>query len=288
MRILVTGTSGFSGKIIARNLAEQDHEIVAMTRPGRHDPYKACYLNRLVTYQADLLSGDSIPRGLDAIVHAAALSPAPGVSIADLVSSNVDLTSRLVDEANKNNIRKFIYLSTVSIYGEISEKLVDQNTSIHNPCSYGLTKLLGERVIADSYEHINSIAIRLPGIIGPGSVRNWLTQVRDNARSGKSITIYNPESPFNNAIHIQDLCNFIGVLLSRDWVGFDAVTVGALNSLPINKVVEIIVNCNENKSKTYVEKSKKESYLISNDHAISYGYQPTDISEMIKAFATEI
>src|SRR5207248_1320682 len=95
----------------------------------------------------------------------------------------------------------------------VEDPVVDETTPITDPDIYGLTKLIGEKLVGDPTATFRSIAIRLPGVVGPGSVRNWLTNVVAAAKEGREIDIYNPTASFNNAIHVADLARFVANLL---------------------------------------------------------------------------
>ena len=67
---------------------------------------------------------------------------------------------------------------------KLKQKLL-QKTTLYKPDFYGLTKLMSERLL-DLRDILPSVSIRLPGIIGPGSQRNWLSNLK---KSSKPISI---------------------------------------------------------------------------------------------------
>jgi nucleoside-diphosphate-sugar epimerase len=285
MNILVTGYTGFSGNIIANFLSSIGHVVYAVVR-RRALPIN--YNNKNIKLiEADISSTDLFPQTIDAVVHAAAISPAPGVSFKDYFDTNVLGINNLVNYAKRSGAHSFIFLSSLSVYGDIALDLVNPDTVICNPNQYGLSKLMGELIIKDSISNFRSVSIRLPGIIGPKSVRNWLTNCRDSARSNKPITIYNPNSLFNNAVYINDLSFFILKLLNNNWSGAHSVTVGASDAISVIDVIESIISGTNSKSKIIIKSSSKKSFLICNEKAIQYGYSPMSIQSMVESFVKD-
>jgi UDP-glucose 4-epimerase len=289
MELVVTGAGGFSGSHLVSSLINSGHRVTAVTgrTRGRLDPALAGH-PALNIVSGDLSAPVSLPARIDAVIHAAARSPAPGISARDMVRDNVQATARLVDYARTAGARTFIYLSSLSIYGDIAGPVVDEMTSIVNPDAYGMTKYLGEVIIREAGASLRSLSIRLPGVIGPGSVRNWLTSVVERARAGAEIRLFHPDALFNNAVHIHDLCRFIGNLLERAWSGHDVVTIAAAGETTVSQAIEAIVKTLNSRSVLILTDATKPSFKISIAKARTvYSYDPMEIDLMLRKFAAE-
>src|SRR5206468_854488 len=107
----------------------------------------------------------------DAVVHAAALSPAPGVLYRDMLRDNVAATRRLIEHALIAGADKFIFCSSISALGTITAGIVDETTSIRDPDPYGATKVMGETLLSEAACRIAGLSLRLPGVLGPGATR---------------------------------------------------------------------------------------------------------------------
>lgn len=286
MDIVVTGAGGFSGSHIVRSLALKGHRITAVAGRtlGRLDP--SLPLVKAIT--GDIAGDLPLPETIDAIVHAAARSPAPGVTDADMEHANAAGTERLIAYAARAGAKTLIYLSSLSIYGDIDGPQVDETTPIRNPDVYGVTKYRGEELLRN-VPSLRSLSIRLPGVIGPHSLRNWLTGVLEAAKSGRDISYYNPTARFNNAIYINDLCDLIAKALTRpDWSGHDAVTVGAAGMTTVQKAIDIIVAAAGSSSKKIPRHEIRRHFTISSERAIrNFGYSPMDIEPMLRLFVSE-
>jgi len=190
MRTLVTGASGFSGSIVAQTLARAGFEVVGV---HRRDTRFLATLNdqpRIRLIRADIVDAGAFPGPFDAVVHAAATPPGPGVGVARMVHDNVAATFALIDAAVRWKCRRFVFFSSMSDYGEVVQPVVDESTPIHNPDTFGMTKILAERRLAELSGQLPGLALRLPGILGPGAHRNWLSGVAARLCRGDAIRAF--------------------------------------------------------------------------------------------------
>jgi nucleoside-diphosphate-sugar epimerase len=287
VELVVTGAGGFSGSHIVANLLARGHAVTAVIgrNRGRLDALVQAH-PRLAIVAGDLAAPLALPPRIDGIVHAAARSPSPGVTTGDMVRDNVVATARLIDYATTAGARTFIYLSSLSVFGAIVVPVVDETTAIVDPDVYGVTKYLGEAMLRDLA--LRSMAIRLPGVLGPNAVRNWLTGVLAAAQAGREIACYNPLAPFNNAIHINDLSDFTaGLLGAADWTGHHTVTVGARSCTSVREAVQIIIDTLGSRSSIRISDAPRPGFTISSAAAQRFGYAPMDMESMLRQFATE-
>jgi UDP-glucose 4-epimerase len=282
MNVFVTGASGFSGNVIVHTLAKHGFNIYAHIGSGS----KGSILSGMKGVSGIFDNSSRIemwPKNIDAIVHAAAYSPYINMDLDKAIESNIIFTHSLVKYAESITPNLIIYLSTISIYGDNVAPIVDPSCRLNNPDLYGLSKLMCEKIIENS--KIPSIAIRLPGIVGPNSVRNWLTTIRQKAVAGEDIEIFNVNSLFNNVIHVEDLANFIGHLLENKFNQFIPLTIGTCDPMTIREVASIVIKHNNGLSKLVVKENTKSSFLISNESAIELGYLPKSTFEVVEKFS---
>jgi UDP-glucose 4-epimerase len=287
--IVVTGAGGFSGPHLVAALLARGHKVTAVAGRtlGRLDPGLQSH-PALTVVTGDLAHALPLPARTDALVHAAARSPSLGVGVSDLVRDNACATARLVDYAKAAGARTFIYFSSLSIYGEVPGPVVDEKTPIVNPDVYGMTKYLGEMMVRELPAPARSMSIRLPGVLGPSSVRNWLTGVLAAVKEGRDVSCYNPEAAYNNAVHIDDLAKFVQQLLDdQSWDGHHAVTAGAAGMTTVRRALEIIIDTLGSRSAIRVHSAARPGFIISSQLALRFGYKPMQIEPMLAHFARE-
>jgi UDP-glucose 4-epimerase len=289
MRILVTGASGFSGSFIAVDLARRGHEVVGLYRS------ETAFLDRLRAlpsaslFHGTLADSARIAGPFDAVVHTAASPVWPGFSDAQIIGDNREGTDALIEAARLWRCRCFVYFSSVSIYGTITVPVVDEHTPIVAPDTYGTTKHDGERRLAACAAWLPGLAIRLPGIIGPGARRNWLSTVAASLREGKPVRAFHLDAPFNNAVHIADIADLIARSIERGWQDFDAIVLGAAGSIAIRGAIARLAAGLGVSADLSERPAPKPGFTLSSRHAIErWGYAPMEIGAMIDRYAREV
>ena len=125
MKVLITGVNGFIGSNINNGL-KYKHEILGVSQSKTSnvcDQYIQCDLTDKEALEEVIKKHSDI----DVIVHCAALAHNKGndLSRERFMKVNYGVTQDLVDLSNKYlNLKKFIFLSTISVYGERMEKSV--------------------------------------------------------------------------------------------------------------------------------------------------------------------
>lgn len=289
MRILVTGALGFCGSAIAIALARAGFEVAGVYR--RDTPLLAMLRSEpgLRLIEADLVDARSIPGPFDAIVHTAATSPGHDVSVARIVHDNVDATFALIDAALAWQCRHFVFFSSLSIYGDFLEPIVDESTQIHNPDVYGATKFLAERRLAEVAQQLSGLALRLPGVVGWGAHRIWLSTAAARLQNGDAVGAFHLDSLFNNAVYIGDLSALIETVLRSGWGGFDAVVLGARGMTTVRAAIERLARGLDVRARIEPTTPTKASFTLSCQRAIArYGYDPMGIDDVIDRYAQDI
>lgn len=170
-KLLITGAAGFLGGRTAKHFAANAaYELVATSR--RSDRKKELNNAGCHFVAGDLCEADfceKITQNKDIVVHCAALS-SPYGAYHNFYSANYVATKHLLESSIKNGVRKFIFISTPSIYFNFSDRF-DVKESEPLPAkmvnAYAQTKLLAEQlVLAHNQQNIQTIALRPRSIIG--------------------------------------------------------------------------------------------------------------------------
>jgi nucleoside-diphosphate-sugar epimerase len=177
MTILITGAGGFVGREIVRRLVAQGRDVVAMDTVPDGIPAGA----RVVA--GDL--GDAAVRaaalgaGVEAVIHLATVPG--GAAEADPAASrriNVDAMYDLLLEAAALGRPRFVYASSIAVYGDPLPAHVDDATPLSPRMIYGAHKAMMEHAVAlfTNRGAIAGVTVRLPGILarpkGPSGMKS--------------------------------------------------------------------------------------------------------------------
>lgn len=148
MRVLVTGTGGYLGCLLAPRLIAAGHDVLGVDTGY----YAQGWLYNGVpevahTLRKDIRDIDEADlEGVDAIVHMAELSNDPLGELAPDVTYTVNHKGsvRLAELAKKRGIERFVYMSSCSVYGVASDT-VDETSQVNPQTAYAECKTYVER-----------------------------------------------------------------------------------------------------------------------------------------------
>lgn len=173
-RILLTGASGFLGQAVLRQLVEKnDISVVATSRKRPDVEGKFSYVS------ADLVSDDltELLANVDEVVHCSGLAHQFGHSAAEATIGfdrvNRVATMRLLDAAVRAEVKHFVHVSSVSIYGDGVE-LKDETASAGPSSSYGESKWKAEQAVrlVSGSSAMKRTILRLATLYGPDDPGN--------------------------------------------------------------------------------------------------------------------
>jgi nucleoside-diphosphate-sugar epimerase len=287
VRVLISGAGGFVGGHLAVWLAERGHDVVALVRRTRSsilDTQKDIRIEH-----ANLATEtDALPAGpFDAIIHCAAAIPSAVPDDAELTRINVEGSRRLFTHAANSGARMIVFCSSMAVYGRITAEVVDRDTPIQEPNAYGRSKLVAEKLLAEldqAYRGLRALSIRLPGIIGPGSHDNFVSDTMACLAAGGTANVRNPDALFNNVVHIEDLVRFVDMLFSTLAAGHQVTTIAAADPLPVRDVVALLQTMAAPGAAVRY-RQEGHSFLISSEHARTLGYRPATVRDAVQRFA---
>ena len=149
MRILVTGTEGYLGSLLAPELVRLGHEVIGLDTGF----YKERMLYRdgsitPLTLARDIRQIDPADlNGVDAVVHMAELSNDPAGQLAPHITYEINHKGsvHLAELARKAGVQRFVYMSSCSVYGVSGGDFVTEESPVNPQTAYGTCKTLVER-----------------------------------------------------------------------------------------------------------------------------------------------
>lgn len=284
-KILVTGAGGNVGQYIADSLAHRGYEVIGIYRTSVPE----CADYQLV--QQDLSEQQLELNDIDTIIHAAASLSG---DTKKLIRDNIKSTENLVRYAEKMGIKKFIFLSTVSVFGNTEGELSEKSRII-NPETYGMSKYLSECLVRESSVP-EKIIIRLPRMLGP------FVQLEDIAGSGflmmakqllwdEEVICFIPEVQYNNYLHVNELAVFLErILVCSKSMGNKTILIGARERMKMRDILHIMKEEIGSESIISVKENKSlpKCSEIDISEAVKLGFAPGNAESMLKKFMREM
>ena len=172
---LVTGIAGFIGSSIARELLSRGESVRGLDNFSTGKPENlADFRARIDFREIDLLDLAGVAeacRGVDYVVHEAAIPSVPR-SVADPIETNqanVDGTLNLLVAARDAKVKRVVYASSSSLYGD-TPTLPKREDMIPDPISpYAVSKLTGEYYMTSFYRvyGLETVSLRYFNVFGP-------------------------------------------------------------------------------------------------------------------------
>jgi len=155
--VLITGATGFIGShVIERLLSHEEYEVVAIVRKATN--YKNT--DRLRSRGAILVEGNFYDRRIlddtftkfpiRHVIHLAAVRGVGTAKRAEYYEVNVSGTEVLLEHSLRNRIRKFIFCSSVGVFGTIPKELpANPRTDLHGDNDYHHSKIIAEKKVEE-------------------------------------------------------------------------------------------------------------------------------------------
>lgn len=265
MIILITGANGTIGCDLVEKLS-LNHKILALYRTDNF--FSNNFKSKNVTWmKQDLkkkIDCEVIP---DAIIHGAVTHPfASKKSNKDYIDSNIISLLNIIDFANKKGVKKFIYLSSVVIYGKIEENILTDYSSFNNPDLLGATKILSETLLKN--QDFKFLSIRLPGVLcynNSSNERPWLNSIINKIKLSEDISVHNGNTNFNNVVDTIEIINFVEYILLNDFVSNYSFNFSASRPLIIKDMLLFIKKFFSSASTIEFQHKITTNFVISNN-----------------------
>jgi len=285
-RALVTGANSPLGLAVGRRLRAEGSRatgtIRAATSGGLHEIF-----DELIAL--DLTSPASIKAisgNFDAVIHVAALSEG---SISEIMNVTGIASGLLVQRAVELGVPRFVHVSSMSVYGEVTERWVTSSTPVRHTTPYGVAKWFAESALALQRETISGVSVRSPAIVGARSHRHFLANLlMAMIRQSPEVRVSNPEFLSNNLIHEDTLADFLIELAKSTSSGYVAFPVASCESLPLSEVVSRMAAATAYRGEIVWVPSSSKPFSIDLEAALAHGLCPLTMDETMKKWLANV
>jgi UDP-glucose 4-epimerase len=216
-RVLVTGANGFVGSSLLRAFLHEGREAVGLVRADRAGLAEGPRRRAIEAWDESSLR--RVVAGSEAVVHAASVVHRPDAPEAEYVRFNVDGTRALVDACLAEGVTRFVFFSTIKVYGEDTRGILDEETAPAPVGGYAKTKLEAEQLVlaAGRSETMRPIVLRLAPVFGPGDKGNVRTLIRAISRG--RFVMPGDGNTRKSLVHISTVSRVASAALDSDTTG---------------------------------------------------------------------
>lgn len=226
-KVFVTGATGYVGGRLVRHLSDKGHEVIGTSRKDRTPPRGWPSHAQLVRFDS-LLSeteGGELLEGVDVVVHLAAAnelrsSQDPEAAMLETCGG----TRRLLEAAISRSVSRFLFMSTVHVYGSPLKGHYDETTPTRAAHPYSVTHKAAEDYVLAARDagKIDAVCIRLSNAIGAPAwmdVDRWTLVGNDLARQAVSTgkMLLRTPGQWRDFVPMQDVCRGIELLLGQKY-----------------------------------------------------------------------
>ncbi len=289
-KILVTGGAGFIGSNFC-NINKNNYDITALDNLFLGDEKNLDSDIRFIKGNACNVDDLNKAGKVDYVVHLAGTSSAPmfmGDGLVDGYVNSIQSFLTVLEWARKNGVKKVLYASTSSLYGNNPLPLVETQevTPINH---YAVTKRVYEYSSACYHKvhpEMDIIGFRFMSIYGPneeakGKYANLVSQFCWDMARGLSPVIYGDGSQTRDFTNVKDVVQGLSLAIRTEKkLGADVFNIGTGRASSLNEILEALEKAFNNGIKAkYIPNPVKEGYVkgqnadISKIHEI-LGYEP--------------
>jgi UDP-glucose 4-epimerase len=209
---LVTGGSGFIGShVVDRLLGEGAGAVIVFDNRIREENLSgALGTGRVRAVEGDVADAASIGdavEGVAGIFHLAVLPLAPcSEDPRRCVEVNVDGTFNVLEAAREGGVRKLVFSSASSVYGDTNETM-DESHPLGARTMYGASKIAGEYFVR-AYRDLcglDYVILRYMNVYGPRQEGGLVINVLRRIQSGERPTIIGNGSQSFDFVHVADV-----------------------------------------------------------------------------------
>lgn len=276
-RVLITGGTGFIGSHLVEALKDICN-ITILSQTKR--------TSGVTTINVDLRDESAVSKSMsdvdvDIVFHMAGNLRVPGKDTAqDHLEINAIGTRNILEAYCNKGVEKFIYSSSMLIFGDPVYLPVDERHLRIPLCFYGMSKLLGENYCKEynRYYGVNTVILRYSHVYGPGQYKGRVCSIFiNNALAGEPLRVYGSGETTVDFVYVGDVVNASILAAAKENIAGEDFNIGSGQETSIEDLAqtirEIVPKASINHVPDKNEGSKRFVFDISKSHNV-LGYRP--------------
>lgn len=229
-KVVVTGAKGFIGRRLVDLLHKQGHEVVELDLPG---------IDLSELYPDDQVYNKTL-RGTDTIFHLAVMNLEHcKKDYRGCINTNVLGTASIMELAKKMGVRRMIYSSASSIYGDPITTPVSESHPQMPLTLYGATKLAAEKVIHTYSKNFDLTygIFRFTNVYGKGQVNGLIPTVINHLLKDEKIQVTGTGDQTRDFIYVDDVVNVLVRAMDHPKYSF-ICNLGSGEMYSVNEIIK--------------------------------------------------
>lgn len=283
MKILVTGAAGFIGSHVVERLLKDGHEVTGVdnfdvyySRGQKEKNLMSVLLNprfKLVEDNLAEMPLVKVVKGIEAIVHLAAQAGVRGSwgsSFNRYVANNIQTTQKLLEESKGNKLKRFVYASSSSVYGDIPPRegeemaVLNEEMRCRPRSPYGVTKLAGENLVQLYHQEYKmpTVSLRFFSVYGPGQRPDMaFNRFCHSILHDAALTIYGDGRQVRDFTYVDDVAEIIVASVTHEPATGQVVNVGGGSPCTLLDAVGLLEEISgKTCPKTFLERQKGDVF----------------------------
>ena len=248
MKVLVTGGAGFIGSNLIDALVDK-HDVVCIDNfsSGKRE-FIEHNMDKIELVKGDLLNREDIRKAVkdvDMVFHLAA-NPDVKLGVTDTrvhFNQNILATYNLLEEMRMAGVKKIVFTSSSTVYGEAEIIPTPENYGPLFPISlYGSSKLAAEAIIS-AYSHVfdmKAIIYRFANVVGPRSTHGVIYDfIHKLIKNPDKLEILGDGTQKKSYLYIDDCVDAMIFGLKTD-KQIDAFNIGSEDWVNVKEIADIV------------------------------------------------
>ena len=185
MKVLVTGATGFVGRVLTQRLLDDGYTVRGTLLPGESpDRLTPDVLPTVVASLGPDTSWQHALTGVDTVVHLAArvhiMDDPASDPFTEFRKVNTEGTARLAAEAARCGVKRLVFISSIKVNGEETDTPYTEDSPAQPSDPYGISKWEAEQALRqiETKTGIEVVIVRPSLVYGPGVKANFLKMMQ--------------------------------------------------------------------------------------------------------------
>lgn len=275
MHAVVTGTAGFIGAALARQLLEQGDTVTGIDcfldsyplaiKEDRLKELRICSNFRFI--QENLIDTDlpDLLKNADCIFHLAAQAGVRrswGRQFEIYIQCNILATQRLLEAAKDSPVKRFVYASSSSVYGDAEILPTPEQAPLKPVSPYAVSKLAGEHLcfLYQKNFRVPVVVLRYFTVYGPKPRPDQAVCIFTRALlEGQEIQMFGDGEQLRGMTYVEDVVRANLLAAEKECVG-EVINIGGGASITVNQLIAHLERITGKKARlSYVEQAKGDA-----------------------------